>query len=139
MFHPGLLDNPYVKIEKFQRSKYRRGLKAGDKATPVSPRIGPYEIKDPIFGAKNYYWCTCGMSNKQPFCDKSHVGTCFKPLKFSLDVETDVMHLCGCKLSQNAPFCDGDTCRKIMLNKSLKKSGKKDFIVRTNQSQNSED
>ena len=77
LFHPGLVNHPHVKIEKYKKSEYNRGLRTGEKAVPVSPRIGPYEIKNPIFGAKNYYWCTCGMSNKQPFCDKSHAGTSF--------------------------------------------------------------
>ena len=51
------------------------------------------------------------MSNKQPFCDSSHVGSLFTPLKFSLDEKTKKsMHLCGCKLSSKAPFCDAVTC-----------------------------
>jgi len=59
------------------------------------------------------------MSKKQPFCDKSHAGTAFKPLKFTLDQETDSIHLCGCKLSRKAPFCDGKTCLHI-AKRSLK-------------------
>ena len=54
------------------------------------------------------------MSNSQPFCDKSHIGSSFKPLKFSLDEKASSMHLCGCKLSSKAPFCDGVTCEKLM-------------------------
>ena len=78
--------------------------------------MGPYEIKDVIFGSKNYYWCSCGMSRSQPFCDKSHIGSLFKPLKFSIDEELPgaAMHLCGCKLTKNAPFCDGRTCMNIV-------------------------
>ena len=114
LFHPGLVNHKKVKIQKFKKSDYRRGLQRGDKAVPVSPKIGPYEIKDPLFGAKNYYWCSCGMSNNQPFCDMSHVGTSFKPLKFSLDEEIKEMHMCGCKMSSNAPFCDGITCEKLL-------------------------
>jgi CDGSH-type Zn-finger protein len=71
-------------------------------------------VKDPIFGAKNYYWCSCGMSKSQPFCDSSHAGTAFKPIKFSLDQKVPEMHVCGCKLSTNAPFCDGQTCKMLV-------------------------
>ena len=130
LFHPGLVDHPKVRIKKYKKLEHRRGLSKKDTAIPVSPRIGPYEIKDPLFGAKNYYWCSCGMSSKQPFCDKSHTGTNFKPLKFSLDEAQDVMHMCGCKLSSTAPFCDGVTCENLMLGKTLKKIGKKDYIPR---------
>ena len=80
----------------------------------MQPKVGPYEVTDVMFGAKNYYWCSCGMSKKQPFCDSSHAGTNFKPLKFSLDEKSNSLHLCGCKLSSNAPFCDMETCAKLM-------------------------
>ncbi len=81
---------------------------------PVSPKVGPFIVDKPIFGAKNYYWCSCGMSKNQPFCDSSHTGSLFKPLKFSLDEKSNNMHLCGCKFSTQKPFCDGETCRKIL-------------------------
>ena len=54
------------------------------------------------------------MSKKQPFCDSSHKGTLFNPVKFSLDHKVDRMYVCGCKLSTEAPFCDGVTCQKIL-------------------------
>ena len=110
--HPDLAANKNVSIQKFARDNFRRGLlkNRGEQEFPVQPKIGPYEIPDVIFGAKNYYWCSCGMSNKQPFCDSSHAGSLFKPLKFSLDEKTKSMHMCGCKLSSNAPFCDMETC-----------------------------
>ena len=72
-----------------------------------------------MFGSKNYFWCSCGLSTKQPFCDSSHVGTNFKPLKFSLDEKASTMHLCGCKLSSNAPFCDTVTCAKLLRGESI--------------------
>jgi len=72
-----------------------------------------------MFGSKNYFWCSCGLSAKQPFCDSSHVGTNFKPLKFSLDEKASTMHLCGCKLSSNAPFCDTVTCAKLLRGESI--------------------
>lgn len=114
---------PNVSIQKFDRRNPKRGLQRedGEHPFPVVPKIGPYEVKDPIFGAKNYFWCTCGMSKKQPFCDSSHVGTDFKPMKFSLDSEVKTMHLCGCKLTKNAPFCDATTCMMLATGESFEK------------------
>ena len=114
--HPDLLANDRVSIVRYKRDNFKRGLlrHRGEQPFPVQPKIGPYEIPDAMFGSKNYYWCSCGMSNKQPFCDGSHAGTNFKPLKFSLDEKSKKMHMCGCKLSSNAPFCDGETCKKLM-------------------------
>ena len=57
---------------------------------------------------------------KQPFCDSSHTGTTFKPLKFSLDEKSKSMHMCGCKLSSKAPFCDGITCEKLLNGETIK-------------------
>jgi CDGSH-type Zn-finger protein len=53
-----------------------------------------------------YWWCVCGRSRTQPFCDGSHKGSSFAPLKFEIAQTTQVA-LCGCKRSQNKPFCDG--------------------------------
>lgn len=87
LLNEDLRSMPNVTIQKFQNREFKRGLQPqlGEHPFPVSPRIGPYTIKDPLFGAKNYFWCSCGMSKSQPFCDRSHAGTEFKPLKFSLD------------------------------------------------------
>jgi CDGSH-type Zn-finger protein len=54
----------------------------------------------------NYFWCACGRSKNQPFCDGSHQGTEFLPLAFKIDVKKEV-YLCQCKQSKNQPFCDG--------------------------------
>lgn len=125
LFHPGLVAHQNVKVAKFNKRKQIRGLEPGEKAIPVSPRIGPYEVKHPIYGSKNYFWCSCGLSSKQPFCDRSHVGTEFNPLKFSLDEACESMWMCGCKKSTNAPFCDGDTCKRLLLDQSLKGAGRR--------------
>ena len=53
-----------------------------------------------------YYWCACGRSANQPFCDGSHKGTEFTPKEFKLK-ERKKVALCQCKHTANAPFCDG--------------------------------
>ncbi|MGB7443635.1 MAG: CDGSH iron-sulfur domain-containing protein [Coleofasciculaceae cyanobacterium] len=56
--------------------------------------------------AGSYYWCSCGQSQNQPFCDGSHQGTEFTPLAFELK-EASKVALCQCKKTGNPPYCDG--------------------------------
>lgn len=53
-----------------------------------------------------YFWCSCGMSSNQPYCDGSHKGSEFTPVKEVVEANKKVAW-CGCKHSGNAPFCDG--------------------------------
>jgi CDGSH-type Zn-finger protein len=53
-----------------------------------------------------YYWCRCGRSGNQPYCDGSHRGTGLSPIEFAMDEKKKVA-LCQCKHTGNAPFCDG--------------------------------
>lgn len=53
-----------------------------------------------------YYWCSCGRSKNQPYCDGSHKGTAFEPRLFSIN-ETQDVALCQCKRTSTPPFCDG--------------------------------
>lgn len=55
---------------------------------------------------KTYYWCACGRSKNQPFCDGSHQGTGLEPKAFTAE-KTGTLYLCGCKRSANPPICDG--------------------------------
>jgi CDGSH-type Zn-finger protein len=59
-----------------------------------------------VEAGKIYYWCSCGQSANQPFCDGSHKGSEFTPVKFEA-VESKTVYFCGCKHSANKPFCDG--------------------------------
>lgn len=70
---------------------------------PVIAQKSPY-VMDMQPGT--YYYCSCGKSSKQPFCDGSHKGSEFTPKKVEI---TDIKKVawCGCKHSSNAPFCDG--------------------------------
>ncbi len=70
---------------------------------PVIAKKGPYVIE--LKKGKKYFWCTCGRSESQPFCDGSHKGTIFEPKEFEVD-ETKKVGLCGCKHTKRAPFCD---------------------------------
>jgi len=54
----------------------------------------------------DYWWCACGRSANQPFCDGSHKGSEFTPVKFTITSQAPVA-LCGCKRSGDKPFCDG--------------------------------
>jgi len=53
-----------------------------------------------------YWWCSCGRSRNQPFCDGSHAGTAFQPMPFKVE-SAGPLWLCACKHTANPPFCDG--------------------------------
>ncbi|MCG6185757.1 CDGSH iron-sulfur domain-containing protein [Maribellus maritimus] len=53
-----------------------------------------------------HFWCACGQSNNQPFCDGSHRGTEFTPVMFKIEEKQDAW-LCRCKQTGNKPYCDG--------------------------------
>ena len=76
------------------------GQRAGEGAIPVDVEQG-----------KSYYWCICGKSSKQPFCDGSHKGTDFNPVAYKAE-ETKKMFFCACKQTNNQPFCDGSHNKK---------------------------
>jgi CDGSH-type Zn-finger protein len=73
-------------------------------AEPVIAQKGPFEVS--VTAGKKYWWCACGRSKKQPFCDGSHQGTGFEPLQFS-PAKSETMWRCGCKRTASWPSCDG--------------------------------
>jgi CDGSH iron-sulfur domain-containing protein 3 len=65
----------------------------------------PYSVE--VEAGKTYYWCSCGESKNQPFCDGSHKTTSFTPLPYAAE-KTGPAYFCGCKQSAKAPLCDGN-------------------------------
>ena len=79
----------------------------GDKKNALTPHIAqlsPY-FEDVIEG-KSYWWCSCGKSKSQPFCDGSHVGSEFEPVEY-IAPKTKRVFFCGCKHSKKGSICDG--------------------------------
>lgn len=71
------------------------------------PKIaGRTPAKVSLEEGKNYAYCTCGLSENQPFCDGGHKGTDFKPIVFTAEADADI-HACMCKRTANGPRCDG--------------------------------
>ncbi len=59
-----------------------------------------------VEAGKDYWWCSCGLSKNQPFCDGSHKTTSFTPMKWTADA-AGRKFFCACKQTKTAPFCDG--------------------------------
>lgn len=72
--------------------------------TPNIAQKAPFPIE--VEEGKNYFWCACGKSAKQPFCDGSHKGTGLTPAKYTA-TKSQKVYFCGCKHSVNRPLCDG--------------------------------
>lgn len=75
---------------------------------PVIAQKAPYPVA--VEAGKAYYWCACGLSKAQPFCDGSHKGTDMAPIKLSAE-ESKTVYFCGCKATSKAPLCDGSHSR----------------------------
>jgi CDGSH iron-sulfur domain-containing protein 3 len=77
----------------------------GKKMTePVVAAKAP--VKMALEAGKDYWWCACGLSQKQPFCDGSHKGSGLTPMKYTPEKSGDYW-LCACKKSSKKPLCDG--------------------------------
>ncbi|KAI9333412.1 hypothetical protein BDR26DRAFT_868302, partial [Obelidium mucronatum] len=97
---------------------------AAQAAEPAFVQGFPYGVD--LVAGKDYFYCSCGLSKNQPFCDGSHKGTGLSPVKFKVS-EAKKYFLCGCKQTENAPFCDGQHKKEKGLRKYneflLKKNG----------------
>ena len=73
-------------------------------ADPQIPQKSPYGVD--VEAGKSYFWCSCGKSAKQPFCDGSHADTEFTPVKYEAQ-GSKKLFFCGCKFTKGQPLCDG--------------------------------
>ena len=71
---------------------------------PVRAANTPFGVE--VEAGKAYFWCSCGKSASQPFCDGSHQGSEFVPLKYEA-TESKKVFFCGCKATAGQPLCDG--------------------------------
>ena len=67
-------------------------------------RTSPYAVD--VESGKTYYWCACGRSANQPFCDGTHKGSKFEPVAYRAE-QSGKVYFCGCKHTGTAPLCDG--------------------------------
>ena len=74
--------------------------------TEVPEFAGRKSMKVMVEAGKTYFWCACGRSKTQPFCDDSHIGTAFEPVEFKAEKTEDVW-FCSCKRTAKRPICDG--------------------------------
>ena len=73
-------------------------------AEPNIAQKAPYPVD--VTAGKKYFWCACGKSENQPFCDGSHSDTEFTPVVYEADKDR-TLYFCGCKRTAGAPLCDG--------------------------------
>ncbi len=71
---------------------------------PVVAQKSPYGVE--VEAGKTYWWCACGRSKTQPFCDGSHKGTGIEPVRYEA-AESTTVYFCGCKSTGTVPLCDG--------------------------------
>ena len=73
-------------------------------SNPVIAAKAPFAVD--VEKGKDYYWCACGKSKTQPFCDGAHSGSDFTPTKYTAE-ESKTVYFCGCKNSKTGVCCDG--------------------------------
>jgi CDGSH-type Zn-finger protein len=75
---------------------------------PVVAQKSPYPVA--VEASKTYYWCACGQSKMQPFCDGSHKGSGITPMAYTA-ADSKTLYFCGCKATKAMPLCDGSHSR----------------------------
>jgi CDGSH-type Zn-finger protein len=73
-------------------------------AEPLIAQKAPFPVQ--VEAGRSYWWCACGRSQTQPFCDGSHKGSTFTPREFKA-ASSELIYFCGCKHSAKMPLCDG--------------------------------
>jgi CDGSH-type Zn-finger protein len=73
-------------------------------STPQIAQKGPFAVD--VEAGKSYWWCACGRSKSQPFCDGSHKATDIVPQEYKA-AKSETVWFCGCKHSAHMPLCDG--------------------------------
>lgn len=81
-----------------------------------------YPTQVSVKAGEKYYWCRCGLSSKQPFCDGSHKGTKFTPVVYEAKSNARLL-FCMCKTTKTAPLCD-----KSHINVALRLHGRRMFF-----------
>ena len=71
---------------------------------PIIAAKEPMQVD--VTEGKTYWWCRCGKSSKQPFCDGSHKDTDFSPMEYTAKASR-TLFFCQCKHTRKAPLCDG--------------------------------
>ena len=71
---------------------------------PIIVQKAPMPVN--VEAGKTYYWCSCGQSKNQPFCDGSHKGSDFEPVAYKAENDGPG-YVCACKHSKNGALCDG--------------------------------
>jgi CDGSH-type Zn-finger protein len=74
------------------------------KPDTVIAQKAPYPVE--VEAGKSYWWCACGKSARQPFCDGSHKGSSVSPIEYKADASGKVW-FCGCKQGGRGALCDG--------------------------------
>ncbi|MBE9564611.1 MAG: CDGSH iron-sulfur domain-containing protein [Proteobacteria bacterium] len=87
----------------------------------VMAKKGPFGVV--VKKDQTYWWCACGLSKSQPFCDGSHKGTSFEPIKYVAD-DNVMVAFCGCKQSRIKPYCDDSHIAIVVEEEEIDESKK---------------
>ena len=101
---PWTLSGTQLTLPIASRSLRRASNPEQQMSEPVVVQKAPYAVD--VEAGKAYFWCSCGLSKNQPFCDGAHKPTGLTPVKYEAQADGKV-YFCGCKASGKKPLCDG--------------------------------